>query len=100
MLYFPNNFMKRLSLFLSTLVFGAFIFVTPKAHAASVEWHTDRVDLTANDFAISANGNTFTGGNDLQLHSDMGTPTSTTLEATWHEQGVEMRLYMYFLVEN
>ena len=32
----------------------------------------------------------------VDVHSDPGTLTYRTLEATWRENGVEMRLNMYF----
>jgi hypothetical protein len=66
-----------------------------------ISWKTDSGDvvLSADDFYIETAGKKFYGGDNLQLHSDPPDPTSpnsTTLEATWNENGVEMRLYMYF----
>lgn len=66
-------------------------------------WETSSAILRADDFYIDTNGQRFFGtpdpGTTLRLGSDPpnGTdPDSTTLEATWTEHGVEMRLNIYF----
>jgi|GEM_PF-5054420 len=94
--------MKLLKVFLFSFVFIAFLAFCPKvspAYAAELHLSNDRVALDASDFSITTNGKTFVGEN-ISLHSDPGTPTYTTLEASWHEQDVEMRLQMYFYVTN
>jgi hypothetical protein len=62
----------------------------------AVAWATDRVSLEADDFRIMADGAEFLGSGGAELHSDPGDPDYTTLEVEWQENGVEMRLYMYF----
>lgn len=62
-----------------------------------IRWDTGTVRLVADDMAIYANGKMFyVDPNSLELHSDPGSPTYTTLEASWQEHGVEMRWYIYF----
>lgn len=67
-----------------------------------ISWVTDSKDVTlfADSFYVEANGVKFYGDpQSLTLHSDppdSGDPNYTTLEATWKENGTEMRIYMYF----
>jgi hypothetical protein len=56
---------------------------------------TPQVTLTAKDFSIEVDGQTFTGDR-ISVNSDPGDPTYQTLELTWFEHGVEMRLNIYF----
>ena len=63
----------------------------------AVHWRTDVVAFTARDFWIDANGKRFTADvADVSVTSDPGNATYRTLEVTWHEHGVEMRLNLYF----
>lgn len=65
-----------------------------------ISWRTQTVSLEADDFYIIANGKKYYAkpdpGTTMSVGSDPGGATYTTLEATWTEQGAEMRLYMYF----
>jgi len=63
-----------------------------------IDWNTQFVALHADDFRIEAAGKTFLGeAADASLHSDPGTPNAyTTFEREWTENGVPMRLYIYF----
>jgi hypothetical protein len=62
-----------------------------------VSWKTDTVSLTASDFWIVADGLTYFGNpNPIDIHSDPGDPTYTTLELVWNERGREMRFFTYF----
>lgn len=64
--------------------------------ANPVEWHTPTVSLTATDFWIIADGQRFTSqGAAVDVHSDPGDATYTTLELTWTEQSREMRFTIY-----
>lgn len=92
--------MKTLRFFWAVIA-GLFLYFSAAslAHAAELHLSTDRVTLDASDFSITTAGKTFVGNN-ISVHSDTGTPSNTTLEATWQEQGVEMRLFMYFGVDN
>ena len=62
-----------------------------------IEWKTDVVGLAAREFSIDVRGKTFrAAAPQVIVTSDPGTPTYRTLEATWIENGVEMRLNIYF----
>jgi hypothetical protein len=70
----------------------------------TINWSTPHVSLVAEDLTIIANGKTFKGipdqGTHVKVTSDPGNREYTTLEAIWREQGVEMRLFMYFYATN
>src|ERR1051325_6061956 len=62
-----------------------------------VSFTTNTVRLAATDFWIVADGQIYgkdRGG--LDVHSDPGTPTYTTLELIWTERGNQMRFFIYF----
>ncbi|MFL5687884.1 MAG: anti-sigma factor family protein, partial [Chloroflexota bacterium] len=62
-----------------------------------IEWKTDVVALTARKFEIDVRGKTFLAATPkVKVDSDPGTLTYRTLEAAWQENGVEMRMNMYF----
>jgi hypothetical protein len=63
-----------------------------------VRFDTPQVSLAANSLQIEADGQHFSaGGSTVAVNSDPGTPDKyTTLELTWNERGVEMRLNIYF----
>ncbi len=64
---------------------------------AAVSWKTDVVSLKCDDFYIVAEGQTFKADVDeVDVHSDAGDETYCTLELVWPENGVEMRLNIYF----
>jgi hypothetical protein len=75
---------------------GADATASPGAADLQVAWQTDVVTLTATDFSIRVGDKTFRGVSDVELHSDPGDATYRTLEATWREHGVEMRMNLYF----
>lgn len=63
----------------------------------SVNWSTNRVSLEAEDFFIIADEDTFYADvSNVDVHSDPGDSAYCSLEVTWQEKGVEMRLYIYF----
>ncbi|HEV7527044.1 MAG TPA: hypothetical protein VGP92_18955 [Acidimicrobiia bacterium] len=65
--------------------------------AVPVHFATPQVGFTADALLIDAEGRQFTSsGQVVDVHSDPGDSKYTTLELTWRERGVEMRLYMYF----
>ena len=58
---------------------------------------TRQVSLTADAVAIQAGGKQFVTAAPVSVRGDPGTPNEyTTLELTWQEHGVEMRLFIYF----
>jgi hypothetical protein len=69
----------------------------------SINWSTNYARLAASNFYITIvntppllNRLFIDNSPTLVLHSDPGNPTYTTLEATWSEEGTEMRLFFYF----
>ena len=65
--------------------------------AAPFKVETQQVSLAARALLIDAAGTTFTAAPPLEVHGDPGTADEyTTLELTWSEHGVEMRLNVYF----
>ena len=65
-----------------------------------VAWETETVMLTADDFYLDANGvRFFADVEDVNIQSDPGLSDYTTLELIWHENGVEMRLFIYFTAD-
>lgn len=67
----------------------------------SIKWKTNTVSLEADNFYIVADGKQYLANTgNVDIHSDPGSPNYTTLESTWQENDVEMRLFMYFAAEN
>ena len=65
--------------------------------ANRVAWSTDTVSLTASNFWIVADGETYLANpNAVDVHSDPGDPMYTTLELIWTERNREMRFFTYF----
>ncbi|MBV9952026.1 MAG: hypothetical protein JO291_08755 [Acidimicrobiia bacterium] len=64
----------------------------------AVDWSTPLSTFTANDFRIEAAGRTFDGhAPGTVVHNDPGrVDHSMTFEREWDEDGIEMRLYIYF----
>jgi hypothetical protein len=63
----------------------------------AVSWKTDTVSLSADDFWIVADGQKYTSrGATVDVHSDPGWGSYTTLELTWQENAREMRFFLYF----
>jgi hypothetical protein len=58
-------------------------------------WKTNYAKLAASNFYIRIGNQYFYGTEPMRITSDPGSD-HTTLEATWQENGVEMRLNMYF----
>lgn len=76
---------------------GVYVAGRPGSPTA-VRFGTPQVSLAADSLQIEAGGQRFSaGGSTVAVNSDPGTPNKyTTLELTWNERGVEMRLNMYF----
>jgi hypothetical protein len=79
---------------------GVYIAGQPGSPSA-VRFATPQVRLAADSLQIDAGGQHFSaGGSTVVVNSDPGTPDKyTTLELTWKERGVEMRLNIYFASE-
>lgn len=76
----------------------------------AISWETPNVSLKADNFNIlihnlSTNEKKYFFGkssdmvSNVTLHSEPGNKSYTTLEAAWHENGVEMKMNMYFNVK-
>ncbi len=92
-----------LPLFIWAIVTQTFLFQKKAASGeptpsptVSVDWETAYAQFIASDFYINVNGQKFVGSPMMNIHSDPGSSTYTTLEASWNENGVEMRMYLYF----
>lgn len=70
-------------------------FINEERKVNPVEWKTEFASIKASDFHIEIGDKVFYGSDTMQLISDPGVDR-TTLEAIWQEQGVEMRMFMYF----
>ncbi len=70
---------------------------TEEENLNPVIWETTEVSLEANHFLIVADGDTFLANvSGVEVSSDPGDSAYCTLEITWYEEDVEMRLYIYF----
>lgn len=79
----------------STATTGPTIRPTPVNN--SINWKTENVILSASNFYINIDGkNLFLSNPQAVVHSDYGRKDYTTIEATWQENNVEMRLFIYF----
>lgn len=66
----------------------------------ALAWATDIVRLEADDLVIEAAGRQFRAPADASVTSDPGDATYRTLEMTWSEGRVEMRLNLYLAADN
>lgn len=63
----------------------------------SIDWKTNRAELSADDFHVTTNGMNFFGAaGGAQLNSDPGGPSYWTLESMWFEHDVAMMMNVYF----
>lgn len=61
-----------------------------------LNWRSEATLLRATGIEIDAAGQTFTTAGDIHINPGMNAPTTyTTLEATWNEHAVEMRVNIY-----
>lgn len=95
-----NNVPKTSSLFTIQTSIGSaecasFIWLKDEKKPNPVNWSTPYASLKATDFYIRVGDKRFFGQEPIRIRSDAG-QEMTTLEAEWRENGVEMRLYMYF----
>src|SRR3712207_2155270 len=73
---------------------------SPDVPPHPVRWHTDVVEFVADDFYIETDGRKFVANvPHVDVRSDPGTATYRTLEVTWQEHGVEMRLFLYLTAD-
>lgn len=67
----------------------------------SIDWRTQYAKLISPSFLIETPNGNFNGNvTTVSVHSDPGSNTYTTLEAIWQEQGVEMRMFIYFAAQD
>lgn len=94
-------FKKFLSLLvICGLLFGSinFCFASEKK-LNPISWKTDTVQLSATDFYIVVDGKTFIPNESVMINSDPGNSKYTTLEITWFENSIEMRMNLYFAAD-
>ena len=72
-----------------------FLWLKEETKPNKINWQTPYVSFNASDFYIKIKDKKFYGKEPIKIISDPGIE-KTTLEATWQENGVEMRLFMYF----
>ena len=63
---------------------------------AQITWKSDVALLTARGFSLRAGDKTFLANAPAKVTSDPGDATSRTLEVAWPENGVDMRVNLYF----
>ena len=69
----------------------------PAGQPARLQVETRQVTMAADAVTIDVGGKRFVTTQPLEAHSDPGMPNEyTTLELTWNEHGVEMRMNIYF----
>lgn len=62
-----------------------------------IDWKTSTVSLKADDFYILIDGTKkFYPKGAIGVQSDPGNPKYTTLEVSWYQDGIDMRLNIYF----
>lgn len=66
----------------------------------SVNWKTNTVSLSADDFYITVDGTSYVPNATTIINSDPGDPEYTTFETTWFQNGVEMRMNLYFMANS
>jgi hypothetical protein len=67
------------------------------ASGSGFHFETPTVLLRAASVEVTVAGQTFVPTPDVRVEGDPGTPNEyTTLELTWHERGVEQRIFIYF----
>lgn len=74
---------------------ASFLWLKDENKPNTISWSTPYAALKSNNFYIRIGDKKFYGKEPIRISSDPGTD-KTTLEATWNENGVEMRLFMYF----
>jgi len=66
----------------------------------AISFGTPQVQLDAEAVTVNVNGRAFRPiGDDVEVHSDPGNAGYTTLELIWFEDGVEMRINLYFAAD-
>lgn len=96
----PNNYPKTSSLFTIETDAGitqcaSMLWIKNQEKPNKIVWETPYAKLSSENFYIQIGENKFFGKDPINIHSDPGVE-KTTLEVTWRENNVEMRLFMYF----
>lgn len=74
---------------------ASYLWINDETKLNPVSWSTPYAALKSGNFFIQIGYKKFYGKEPVDVRSDPG-EDKTTLEATWNENGVEMRLFMYF----
>lgn len=72
--------------------------ITPTPSERPIGIGSEDVDLNAGNFYIEIDGKKYYGTKPMDIHNNISQPypSATSLETIWHENGVEMRLFIYF----
>lgn len=71
------------------------VFAADTSRVNPIIWKTEYAKLAASNFHIRIGDKFFYGVEPISIQSDPG-PAMTTLELSWKENGVDMRMNMYF----
>ncbi|MBI2327805.1 hypothetical protein HYU92_05810 [Candidatus Curtissbacteria bacterium] len=71
---------------------------SPTPAPSKINWSTSVVSLEADDFYVTVDAKKFADVGGMHLTSDPG-KVNQTLELTWYENDIEMRLNIYFVAE-
>ncbi|HPJ17380.1 MAG TPA: hypothetical protein PK639_04110 [Candidatus Woesebacteria bacterium] len=74
---------------------ASYIQIKDDGQKNPISWSTPYAELKSDDFFIRIGDRKFYGVEPIRITSDPGTD-KTTLEAIWSENGLEMRMFMYF----
>lgn len=91
---------KVLRILLIVAIFGINLVIYSQSEAYASNWSTDGVILEFSKLEITADGKKFQGTDDIFVHSEVGKSDSTTLDATWTEHEIQMRLQFLFTSVN
>lgn len=73
----------------------SYLWIKDENKFNAINWSTPYAALKSDNFYIRIGDKKFYGKEPVEIHSDPGT-NKTTLEAIWNENGLEMRMFMYF----
>jgi len=74
---------------------ASYLWIKDENRPNTINWSTSYASLKSDNFYIRIGDKKFYGKEPIKIQSNPGTD-KTTLEATWNENGLEMRMFMYF----
>jgi len=96
----PNKYPKTSSMFSIETTGGSaqcasFLWIKEENKQNPINWSTPYAAIKSDNFYIRIGDKKFYGLEPVKISSDPGS-NKTTLESIWNENGVEMRMFMYF----